>query len=139
MSWDPQHYLSFADERTRPAAELVARIDCAVPRRVIDLGCGPGNSTALAVARWPNAAVEGLDSSPEMIASAKESRVHADFFAADIASWRATAPYDVIISNATLNGSRITTSYCRAFWVFSPLEAALRFRSPAISTRHRTL
>lgn len=102
MSWDPNHYLSFADERTRPAAELVARIDYAAPRRVIDLGCGPGNSTALIAARWPDASVEGLDSSPEMIASAKESGVRADFFVADIATWRAPAPYDVIVSNATL-------------------------------------
>jgi trans-aconitate 2-methyltransferase len=102
MTWDPKHYLSFADERTRPAAELVARIDSAEPRRVIDLGCGPGNSTALAAARWPEASLEGLDSSSEMIASAKESGVPADFFVADIATWRPQAPYDVIISNATL-------------------------------------
>jgi trans-aconitate 2-methyltransferase len=102
MSWDPKHYLSFAGERTRPAAELVSRIDCAAPRRVIDLGCGPGNSTALVAERWPDAKLEGLDSSPEMIASAKDSGVCADFYEADIASWRATAPYDVIVSNATL-------------------------------------
>lgn len=102
MSWDPKHYLSFADERTRPAAELVFRIDVVAPRRVIDLGCGPGNSTALVTARWPDATVEGLDSSPEMITSAKESGVRADFSLADIAAWRPAAPYDVIVSNATL-------------------------------------
>ena len=102
MSWDPKHYLSFADERTRPAAELVARIESTVPRRVIDLGCGPGNSTALLAARWPQASLEGLDSSAQMIASAKESRVPADFFVTDIATWRPSAPYEVIFSNATL-------------------------------------
>ena len=102
MSWDPQHYLTFAGERTRPAAELVARIDFAKPHRVVDLGCGPGNSTALIAARWPDAKVEGLDSSAEMIASAKCSGVRADFFEADIASWRPDTPYDVVVSNATL-------------------------------------
>ena len=102
MSWDPKHYLTFADERTRPAAELISRIDFGAPRRVIDLGCGPGNSTALIAARWPDVSLEGLDSSPEMIASAKESGVRADFFVADIASWQPPEPYDVVISNATL-------------------------------------
>src|SRR5262249_40407322 len=102
LSWDPKHYLAFADERTRPAAELVARIDVAAPRNVIDLGCGPGNSTALIAARWPEAFLEGLDSSAEMVATAKASGVRADFFVADIATWRARAPYDVIVSNATL-------------------------------------
>jgi trans-aconitate 2-methyltransferase len=102
VSWDPKHYLSFADERTRPAAELVSRIDLAAPRRVIDLGCGPGNSTALLAARWPEASLEGLDSSSEMIASAKESGLRADFFVGDITTWRPSAPYDVILSNATL-------------------------------------
>jgi trans-aconitate 2-methyltransferase len=102
MSWDPKHYLSFADERTRPAAELISRIALVAPRRVIDLGCGPGNSTALLAARWPEASLDGLDSSSEMIASARESGVHADFLAADVATWRPSAPYDVILSNATL-------------------------------------
>jgi trans-aconitate 2-methyltransferase len=102
VSWDPKHYLSFADERTRPAAELIARIESASPSRVVDLGCGPGNSTALLVARWPNASLEGLDSSPEMIASAKGSGVHAAFFVADIATWRPPSSYNVIVSNATL-------------------------------------
>jgi trans-aconitate 2-methyltransferase len=100
MSWDPKHYLAFADERTRPAAELIARID-AQPERIIDLGCGPGNSTGLIAARWPEAKIEGLDNSPEMIAAAKSSGVPASFAVGDIASWKPGAPYDAIVSNAT--------------------------------------
>ncbi|MBV9046202.1 MAG: trans-aconitate 2-methyltransferase, partial [Alphaproteobacteria bacterium] len=52
MTWNPQTYLAFADERTRPAAELLARVPDENPARVIDLGCGPGNSTALLRQRW---------------------------------------------------------------------------------------
>lgn len=101
MVWNPKTYLAFADERTRPAAELLARVPDENPARVIDLGCGPGNSTALLRARWPNAKIEGLDSSPDMLAQAKKAGIEADWIEADVATWRAAALYDVIFSNAT--------------------------------------
>jgi trans-aconitate 2-methyltransferase len=101
MSWNPSVYLAFADERTRPAAELLARVPDDNPGRVADLGCGPGNSTDLLVKRWPRARVEGLDSSPAMIETAKKSGVKAQFALADIAAWSPDAGYDVIFSNAT--------------------------------------
>jgi len=101
--WDPKTYLAFADERTRAAAELLARIPIEAPTRVIDLGCGPGNSTALLASRWAGAHLEGMDSSPEMIDQARESGVAAEWSVADIAGWTAAAPYDVIYSNAALH------------------------------------
>lgn len=101
MSWNPSVYLAFADERTRPAAELLARISADRPGRVADLGCGPGNSTGLLATRWPGAAVEGVDSSPAMIEAAKKSGVKAAFALADIAAWKPDLAYDVIFSNAT--------------------------------------
>ncbi len=40
--WDPPAlYTRFEDERTRSAAELLARIPLASPALAIDLGCGP--------------------------------------------------------------------------------------------------
>ncbi len=101
MAWDPSTYLAFADERTRPAAELLARVPDESPARVIDLGCGPGNSTALLRARWTGAQIEGLDSSADMLAQARKSGVAADWIQAEIATWSASSPYDVIFSNAT--------------------------------------
>jgi trans-aconitate 2-methyltransferase len=101
MSWNPSVYLTYADERTRPAADLLARVARENPARVADLGCGPGNSTALLVQRWPRARIEGIDSSPQMIEAAKKSGVAADFTLADLAAWKPDAPYDVIFSNAT--------------------------------------
>ena len=68
-TWDPDRYLAYADERGRPFVDLIARIDAESPRRVVDLGCGPGNLTGLLAQRWPDADVLGLDSSPEMIAT----------------------------------------------------------------------
>ncbi|HEX7725319.1 MAG TPA: trans-aconitate 2-methyltransferase [Rhizomicrobium sp.] len=101
MSWNPSFYLTYADERTRPAADLLARVAREKPARVADLGCGPGNSTALLAQRWPQAKVEGVDSSPQMIDAAKKSGVAANFILADLASWKPDAPYDVVFSNAT--------------------------------------
>lgn len=101
MSWNPSVYLTFADERTRPAAELLARVPAEKPKRVVDLGCGPGNSTALLVRRWPDAMIEGIDSSTAMIEAAQKSGVKAHFAVADITTWNTSAPYDVIFSNAT--------------------------------------
>lgn len=102
MSWNPETYLAFADQRTRPAAELLARVRADAPSRVIDLGCGPGNSTGLLAGRWPGVQLEGLDSSAAMLAKARASGVRANWVEADLASWTADEPYDVIFSNATL-------------------------------------
>ena len=102
MTWNPDTYLQFAGPRTRPAAELLARVPGEKPARVMDLGCGPGNSTALLAARWPGAALEGLDSSEAMLAEARASGVVANWVLADLAQWQPPAAYDVIYSNATL-------------------------------------
>ena len=69
--WDPNLYLKYADERARPAADLIAQIHLEAPARIVDLGCGPGNSTEQLRQRWPNAAITGVDNSPEMLAQAK--------------------------------------------------------------------
>jgi len=102
MAWDPATYLAFGAERTRPAADLLARIPLASPKRVVDLGCGPGNSTALLRARWPEAAIDAIDFSSEMLKDARKSGADARFIEADIAEWTPDAPYDVVYSNAAL-------------------------------------
>lgn len=75
--WDPTRYLHFADHRSRPFHELLARIDVAAPQRVVDLGCGPGTLTAILTSRWPDAVVEACDSSPEMVQAAIEAGIDA--------------------------------------------------------------
>ena len=101
MRWDPTQYARYADERGRPFVDLVSRIGADAPRRVVDLGCGPGTLTALLTSRWPSAAVEGLDSSAEMIAAAGAVD-GVDFRVGDVQSWTPPADVDVIVSNATL-------------------------------------
>ena len=99
-SWDADLYLRYADERTRPAIDLVARIGVSEPRRIIDLGCGPGNSTQVLRQRWPEAHIVGLDSSPEMIAAAKEAHPDGTWLLGDVAAWTCDEPFDVVYSNA---------------------------------------
>lgn len=100
--WNPELYLQFANERTQPAIDLVARLRLGHARRIVDLGCGPGNSTEILRQRWPNAHVAGLDNSPEMLTLAREKYPHHEWLLADAASWQAGAPCDLVFSNATL-------------------------------------
>lgn len=103
MAWDPDVYMKFAGERTRPAVELLARVPITALERVIDLGCGPGNSTALLAARWPDASIEGLESSREMLEKARASQIRASWIESEIESWSPAQRYDVIFSNAALH------------------------------------
>ena len=104
-TWDPASYGTFLDLRTRPSVDLVQRIEFTVPDRIVDLGCGPGNSTRLCRDRWPAAAIQGLDSSPEMIASARAGYPLGDWRGYDIGEWvwrtQDDAP-DLILSCAAL-------------------------------------
>ena len=103
-TWDPGHYLTYAGERGRPFVELLQRVAADHPATVVDLGCGPGNLTALLARRWPEATVTGLDSSPEMIEAARAAEPGITFEVADLRDWVAvnSAPVDVLLSNATL-------------------------------------
>ncbi len=99
--WDPDRYLTFADERGRPFLELLSRIDAEAPHTVVDLGCGAGNLTVLLPRRWPRAQVIGVDSSAEMIAAAPVGE-GVEFTVGDIVGWRSEQPVDVLVSNAAL-------------------------------------
>jgi trans-aconitate 2-methyltransferase len=103
-AWSATQYLRFADERTRPCRDLVARIGITQARRVIDLGCGPGNSTAVLAGRWPDAELTGLDSSPEMLAAAGRDYPAMRWIHGEIAAWaNAEGPeFDLVFSNAAL-------------------------------------
>ncbi|MBE1876497.1 methyltransferase domain-containing protein [Myceligenerans pegani] len=111
--WSPTRYLRFADERSRSFRELVARVAELLaarevtPSGVVDLGCGPGHLTGVLRSHWPDAAVTGVDSSPAMIATARE--LHdpgTTYIEGDIADYAAgrlsVTGADVVVSNAAL-------------------------------------
>lgn len=100
--WNPALYTRFEQERTRPAAELLARVPLPAPRDVVDLGCGPGNSTELLALRYPSARIVGTDTSQAMLASARERLPALRFEHSDIAQWAPAAPVDLAYANASL-------------------------------------
>jgi trans-aconitate 2-methyltransferase len=99
--WSASQYLKFEDERTRPARDLLAHVPLESARKVYDLGCGPGNSTELLMARYPDAEVTGVDSSPDMLRQARERLPQCGFVEADLAHWAAPSDADLLYSNAT--------------------------------------
>lgn len=98
--WDPDTYLAFGDHRARPFHDLLARIGATAPRRVVDLGCGPGTLTPLLRRRWPGAQLTALDSSPEMVDAALERGVPAEL--TDVRDWAPPPDADVLVCNAVL-------------------------------------
>jgi trans-aconitate 2-methyltransferase len=102
--WDPGQYLHFADERSRPFFDLLGRVRAQDPGLVVDLGCGPGQLTAALADRWPDADVRGIDSSAEMIETARQlpAAGRLTFALADIRDWAPERPVDVITANAVL-------------------------------------
>ena len=104
--WNPLLYSRFEDERTRPAAELLARVPLDAPGLVVDLGCGPGNSTELLAERYRAARIVGIDTSPAMLAAARARLPALTFERRDIAEWSASEPVDLLFANASLQWVR---------------------------------
>ena len=100
MAWSASQYLKFEDERTRPARDLLAQVPGDDVRRAVDLGCGPGNSTALLIARFGAAEVSGVDSDSDMIATARKRLPDHAFVQADLSTWMPAEPVDLLFANA---------------------------------------
>jgi trans-aconitate 2-methyltransferase len=129
--WNPELYLKYADERTQPSYDLVSRIKLANPARIIDVGCGPGNSTQALRERWPNADISGLDNSPEMIEKARSAYPQGQWILADAANWRPDARYDIVFSNAVLQWLPHHESLIEKLYACVHSQGALAVQIPA--------
>jgi len=102
MRWSAARYRKFEAERNRPVLDLLAHVPTPQVRRAIDIGCGPGNSTELLQARYPDAGITGLDSSADMIAAARRRLPGIRFVTGDIRDWPVAGTFDLILANAVL-------------------------------------
>jgi len=100
MNWSARQYTAFEDERTRPVRDLLSVFPNTYTGQVIDLGCGPGNSTQVLSAKLPAARIRGLDSSADMIEAARKRLPQLKFSVEDIMHWNDPGPFDVILANA---------------------------------------
>ena len=102
MSWSAAQYSKFEDERNRPIRDLIGRISTSPVRRALDAGCGPGNSSELLLARFPDATLTGMDNSPNMVNAARQRLPGVRFELGDIANWNVSDEFDVILANAVI-------------------------------------
>jgi trans-aconitate 2-methyltransferase len=126
--WDPTTYLTFADHRGRPFHDLVGRIAAREPRRVVDLGCGPGNLTETLAHRWPTATLDALDSSPEMVEAARARGINAHV--GDVTEWTPEPDTDVVVTNAVLQWVPNHTELLRTWACQLPAGAWLAMQVP---------
>ncbi len=130
-AWNATSYLKFAVERTRPAVDLVARIELENPASIADLGCGPGNSTQVLRQRWPAANVVGIDSSPEMISEASRLYPDQQWRLGDISNYRSDTPVTLAFSNAALQWVRDHETLVALIWSYIAAEGVLAFQIPS--------
>lgn len=101
--WNATQYLKFEDERTRPCHDLASRVPFRHPRKIVDLGCGPGNSTAVLASLFPESHLIALDSSADMIEKARTKLPDIQFTVTDLNSFTPSEPVDLYFSNAVLH------------------------------------
>jgi trans-aconitate 2-methyltransferase len=101
--WNSRLYLKFERERGQAARDLLARIPPMAPRKIVDLGCGPGNSAALLALHFRGADILGVDNSENMLQAAHERLPEAHFINEDLNFWEPDEPVDLIFANAALH------------------------------------
>lgn len=102
--WDSRQYLKFERERTQPPRDLANRIALNNPKRILDVGCGPGNSTQVLHERFPEAEILGVDSSFDMLEKAQKQypAMNFQFFNVENSLAGLGQTWDVIFSNACI-------------------------------------
>jgi trans-aconitate 2-methyltransferase len=131
LDWNPDSYLKFKSERTQPSIDLVSRIEIDNPNSIIDIGCGPGNSTQVLFEKWPNANIIGLDHSQEMITKAKTEYPSRKWILADAAHYDPQETFDIVFSNATFQWIQYHEKLIPRLFNFLRANGALAVQVPA--------
>jgi trans-aconitate 2-methyltransferase len=139
--WNPDLYLKYEDERTQPSYDLISRINIANATNIVDIGCGPGNSTRALKERWPHAQILGLDSSQEMIEKARSTYPQENWILTDAARWQSDVKFSLVFSNAALQWIPNHEILIRRLfdWVQSQGAMAVQVPANSDSPLHRAL
>jgi trans-aconitate 2-methyltransferase len=130
--WNPEAYLKYQDERTQPSYDLVGRVEKVNPASIVDIGCGPGNSTRVLRERWPDARITGLDNSQEMLEAAEKTYPEEHWVRADAATWEPAERFGLVFSNAALQWIPAHEKLLpRLFNLVNPIGGVLAFQVPA--------
>ena len=105
FKWNPADYAANSCSQMVWARELIARLSLCGDERILDVGCGDGQVSALLAHAVPRGRVLGCDNSPEMIAHARQQhrRRNLEFVRADARDLRVPGEFDVVFSNAALH------------------------------------
>lgn len=98
--WNSEQYLKFEKYRTQPSKDLVNRLLKYNPKTILDIGCGPGNSTSVLREVFTKAYIKGIDNSENMVRKAKAEYIDLDFEIRDIHD--IDEKFDLIFSNACI-------------------------------------
>jgi trans-aconitate 2-methyltransferase len=138
VDWNASLYLRFERERTQPSRDLLARVTINEPQEIVDLGCGPGNSTSILRERWPSAKIVGIDNSPAMLEQAKKIDPKTEWHCADIGAWRSSGKVDLIFANASLHWLQDHSSLLQSLMQQLKPAGTLAFQIPALYDQSAT-
>lgn len=100
-NWNPSLYDQKHSFVTEYGKELLALLAPQPAESIIDIGCGTGHLTRMIAES--GARVIGLDSSPQMIESARQNYPDIEFMLAGASDFALDAKFDAVFSNATLH------------------------------------
>lgn len=104
FGWNANQYQKFEAQRTLPAMDLARAIPLSSVKSCLDVGCGIGNSTAVLQQQFPEAQILGVDSSENMLQTAKNEHPQAEYQLLDAGTElpRLNRTFDVVFSNACI-------------------------------------
>lgn len=104
FGWNANQYQKFEAQRTLPAMDLARAIPLSMVKSCLDVGCGIGNSTAVLQQQFPEAQILGVDSSENMLQTAKNEHPQAEYQLLDAGTElpRLNRTFDVVFSNACI-------------------------------------
>lgn len=105
-TWNPALYDTRHSFVTKYGEDLLELLQPRAGERILDVGCGTGHLTAKIAAA--GASVLGMDSSGEMVATARETYPDREWIVGDISAIDPDellkgGPFDAVFSNATLH------------------------------------